>query len=64
MLPVFFKGGWKRLERLEIKGVGHWKDEEPAMTRETRKAVKEAVGRNVKLIIEESWKRPAWMAGL
>ena len=64
MLPVFLERGWKRLKRLEIRGVGHWKDEEPVMTMETRKAIKEAVGRDVKVVIEEDWKRPAWMAGV
>jgi hypothetical protein len=64
MLPVFLERGWKRLKRLEIRGVGHWKDEEPVMTMETRKAIKEAVGRDVKVVIEEDWRRPAWMAGV
>jgi hypothetical protein len=31
---------------------------------ETRKAIKEAVGRDVKVVIEEDWRRPAWMAGV
>jgi hypothetical protein len=62
LLPVFLEGGWNNLERLEIRGVGRWNQEDPiVMNDSTKDAIADAVGLNVKLIIVEETCRPAWI---
>ena len=62
LLPVFLEGGWNCLERLEIRGVGRWSQEDPiVMNDSTKGAIADAVGPNAKLIIEEEACRPAWI---
>jgi hypothetical protein len=62
LLPVFLEGGWNNLERLEIRGVGRWRREDPiVMNDSTKAAIADAVGPNVMLIIVEEACRLAWM---
>ena len=62
LLPLFLEPGWDCLERLEIRGVGHWHNEEvPVMNEFTKQSIADAVGSHVSLLITEEHSRPAYM---
>lgn len=62
LLPVFLEGGWDRLERLEIRGVGRWHRENPIVLNDsTKAAIADAMGPKVSLIISEEACGPAFI---
>ena len=62
LLPLFLESGWDSLERLEIRGVGRWHQENPiVMDDATKKSITDAVGSRVSILIAEEQSREAYM---
>ncbi|MCJ1390771.1 hypothetical protein MMC18_003632 [Xylographa bjoerkii] len=58
ILPIILAGGWSKLRKMEIRGIGRWKDR-PALSECMKIQIREALGPNVTCIIEEE-ARPMW----